>query len=81
MSSWGIRHPGVIVSGVIVVRGECHVGCLSCGVIVSRGDCCGVIVSGVNVLGVNVAKPIKRSIFLKDVTMSLCERMLMEILH
>ena len=30
---------------------------MSCGVIVSRGDCCGVIVSGVNVRGVNVAKP------------------------
>jgi len=39
------------------VRGECRVGCLSPGVIVSRGDCYGVIVSGVNVRGVNVTNP------------------------
>ena len=48
--------------GVNVVRGECHQGLLSPGVIVTRGDWSGVIVAGVIVPGVNVAKPRGRDV-------------------
>ena len=54
--------------GVNVVRGECHQGLLSPGVIVTRGDWSGVIVAGVIVPGVNVAKPRGTIQFLKIMT-------------
>ena len=48
---------GYLSPGVNVVRGECHQGLLSPRVNVTRGDWSGVIVAGVFVPGMNVAKP------------------------